>query len=71
MPTLEESAAAFRAGHEAYAQHPEVPLSMIGCNNDIPGFNLIGSDPYNFADGWKAAQREAEIERHIDEAAVQ
>jgi hypothetical protein len=64
MPTLEESAAAFRAGQLFfYGAHPEITQETFPAD-------FIDGWRSNFLDGWRSAQREAEVERHIDEGAA-
>ncbi len=77
MPTLEESAAAFRAGREAFGIYRGVPLERFDrlALADAPlfvSFNFNTTELFriardDFRDGWRSAEREAEVERHIDE----
>jgi len=67
MPTLEESAAAFRAGHAAYVKTLGATWTGLGLADAVQSrFHSPAKEDWD--DGWRSAQREAEIERHIDEA---
>jgi hypothetical protein len=77
MPTIEESAAAFLAGREAFAMYPRTPLQRFDklLEPDAPlhvSFNFNTTELFriaadDFRDGWRSAQREAEIERRAYE----
>jgi hypothetical protein len=66
MPTIEECAAAFRAGQAAYRE----PLrGRFRFDYLLDAFNARDecASPADWMDGWNSAQREAEVERHIDD----
>ena len=71
MPTIEESAAAFRAGREAFRirlGHRLVGELLRALRSNRESFGDAASD---WDDGWQSAQRESEIEKHIEESEIQ
>ncbi len=67
MPTLEESKERFELGHKAYRERPDIPLEFLTVMRADGAFAPRPGDDPDFRDGWRSAQREAEVERHIDE----